>query len=63
MERAHRPRPFGCGLRVTVNSVHTRTEVGQGRDIFNPYYGGLNHHEAILSEAKNLAPHSLHRSS
>ncbi len=25
MESAHRPRPFGCCLRVTVGSVRTRT--------------------------------------
>ena len=25
MEPAHLPRPFGCGLRVTVNGVPTRT--------------------------------------
>ncbi len=31
MEPAHRPRPFGCGLRVTVGSVGTRTVVDPGR--------------------------------
>ena len=31
MERAHRPRPFGCGLRVTVGSVRTRTVADPGR--------------------------------
>ncbi len=30
-ERAHHPRPFGCGLRVTVGSVGTRTVVDPGR--------------------------------
>ena len=30
MERAHHPRPFGCGLRVTVKSVRTRTVADSG---------------------------------
>ena len=39
MEPAHRPRPFGCGLRVTVGSVRTRTVVEAG-----PGYSGLRPH-------------------
>ena len=31
MDRAHHPRPFGCGLRVTVKSGRTRTVVDPGR--------------------------------
>ena len=31
IEHAHRPRPFGCGLRVTVGSVRTRTVLDPGR--------------------------------
>ena len=30
MEPAHCPRPFGCGLRVTVRSARTRTVVDPG---------------------------------
>ncbi len=53
MEPAHRPRPFGCGLRacpelaegVTVKSGRTRTVVGPGPEIFILCYTGRNHHE------------------
>ena len=31
MGRAHHPRPFGCGLRVTVKSGRMRTVVDPGR--------------------------------
>ena len=55
MEPAHRPRPFGCGLRVTLNSVPTRTVVDPGRGIFNLCYGGRNHHERFSGEADSAA--------
>ena len=37
MEPAHHPRPFGCGLRVTVGSGRTRTVVDPGRIFLGTY--------------------------